>query len=90
MNFAIVIVNSEAKKKDFEKIPENQPKNENREVLDPYTGQKLDPKNTDLGHKQGQEWRRRQKMHKAKGSSRKDVIESENNPDLYHYGQTKQ
>jgi hypothetical protein len=67
----------------LEKVKENQPKNEKGELLDPYTFQPLDPLRTDLGHKPGQEWKTRQQMHKDKGSTRKEVIETENDPSLY-------
>ncbi len=66
-----------------EKVKENQPKNENGEMIDPNTKQPLDPNKTDVGHKPGEEWRKRKEMHKEKGSTRKEVIEEENNPDLY-------
>jgi RHS repeat-associated protein len=68
-----------------EQVKQNQPKNDKGELLDPNTGEVLDPKKMDLGHKPGQEWHRRKEMHKAKGSTRKEVIEEENNPDLYQY-----
>jgi hypothetical protein len=67
------------------KVTENQPKNAKGEMLDPNTGQAIDPKRKDLGHKPGQEWRKRKEMHKEKGSTRKEVIEAENNPDLYQW-----
>jgi RHS repeat-associated protein len=67
------------------KVRENQPKNEHGEMLDPNTGEVLDEKNMDLGHKPGYEWRTRKKMHEDKGSTRKEVIEAENDPNLYHY-----
>lgn len=54
-------------------------------MLDPNTGQVLDPERTDLGHKPGNEWRTRKEQHKTKGSTRKEVIQAENNPDLYQY-----
>lgn len=66
-------------------VTNRQPKNSKGEMLDPNTGQPIDPKRKDLGHKPGQEWRTRKKMHKNNGSSRKEVINSENNPDLYQW-----
>ena len=66
-----------------EKVKEQQPKNKKGEMLDPNTGKPLDPKSTDLGHKSGSEWRTRKKMQQQQGSTRKQVIEAENNPDLY-------
>ena len=68
-----------------ENVLENQPKNEKGELLDPNTLQVLDPKKTDLGHKPGNEWRTRKKMHQEKGSTRKEVIEAENDPDIYQF-----
>lgn len=37
----------------------------------------------DIGHKKGQSWNIRKQAHINKGSTRKDVLEAENNPDLY-------
>jgi hypothetical protein len=68
-----------------EQVKENQPKNEKGEMLDPNTGQVLDPSKTDLGHKTGSEWRTRKQMHEEKGSTRKDIIKAENDPSLYQY-----
>jgi RHS repeat-associated protein len=65
-------------------IESNQPRNAAGEMIDPHTGQVLDPKKTDIGHKPGQEWRVRKKMHEEAGSTRQEVIETENDPDLYH------
>ncbi|HTN37157.1 MAG TPA: ankyrin repeat domain-containing protein [Arachidicoccus sp.] len=52
-------------------------------VIDPNTGKVLDPDQTDIGHKPGKEWRVRKRMHQEKGSTRKLVIEEENDPELY-------
>ena len=52
-------------------------------MIDPNTGVKLDKK-PDVGHKPGNEWWRRKKMHEEKGSTRKEVIKEENDPNLYH------
>ena len=67
-----------------EKIKENAPKTSDGNFIDPNTG-KIIPKegSFDYGHKTGQEWHRRKKMHKEKGSTRKEVRDTENNPDLY-------
>jgi RHS repeat-associated protein len=73
------------RKETLKKVKENQPKNDKGEMLDPNTGQPLDPKRTDLGHKPGEEWKTRKKAHKENNSTRKEVIEAENNPDLYQY-----
>ena len=54
------------------------------EMLDPNTGVPLTDR-VDLGHKPGQEWKTRKEMHKAKGSTRKEVIEAENDHNLYQY-----
>jgi RHS repeat-associated protein len=67
------------------KVKDAQPKNEDGEMLDPNTGKPLDPEKTDLGHKKGQEWKTRKEMHKEKGSTRKEVIEAENDASLYQY-----
>jgi hypothetical protein len=62
----------------------NAPKTKNGDFIDPNTGQVI-PKNGpyDIGHKRGQEWRRRKNMHQQKGSTRKQVLDEENNPNLY-------
>ncbi|WP_176954519.1 DUF6443 domain-containing protein [Niabella drilacis] len=73
------------RKKTLEKVNENQPRNDAGEMVDPNTGEPLVDGETDLGHKPGNEWRKRQQMHKERGSSRKEVIEAENDPDLYQY-----
>lgn len=75
----------EPRKGTKEQVKENQPRNEKGEMLDPNTGQVLDPSKTDLGHKAGSEWRTRKQMHEEKGSTRKEVIKAENDPSLYQY-----
>jgi len=72
------------RKKTKETIKENAPKTENGDFIDPNTGQVIPKEGPyDIGHKNGQEWKNRKKMHKEKGSTRKEVIEAENDPDLY-------
>jgi RHS repeat-associated protein len=73
------------RKSTIEKVKENQPKNDKGQMLDPNTGQVLDPEKTDLGHVPGNEWRTRKEMHKSQGNSRKQILDSENNPDLYQF-----
>jgi len=53
-------------------------------MIDPNDGSVLTDEK-DLGHKPGNEWWRRKKEHEAKGSTRKDVIEAENDPNLYQW-----
>lgn len=65
-----------------EKIKENAPKTSDGKYIDPNTLKPIDG-SYDIGHKKGEEWHRRKKMHQEKGSTRKEVIEAENNPDLY-------
>lgn len=67
-----------------EKIKNNAPKTSDGDFIDPNTGQII-PKDRPFhyGHKPGQEWHRRKKMHQEKGSTRKEVRDVENNPDLY-------
>lgn len=65
-------------------IEAKQPRNDAGEMIDPYTQKVLKPEEIDVGHKRGQEWRTRQKMHRERGSTREEVIEMENDPDLYH------
>ena len=65
-------------------IEADQPRNAAGEMVDPNTGKPLIPGQIDIGHKPGNEWRARKKLHESKGSSRKDVIDTENDPKLYH------
>ncbi len=52
-------------------------------MVDPNTKQPLNQKQTDIGHKPGYEWRWRKLHHEQKASTRKQVIEEENNANLY-------
>lgn len=54
-------------------------------MLDPNTGRVLIPGQIDLGHQRGKEWHSRKKQHQEKGSTRKEVIEAENDPSLYQW-----
>jgi RHS repeat-associated protein len=71
------------RKSTIEAVDKAQPRNSKGQMVDPYSGKRL--KEKDLGHKPGQEWWRRKKMHEERGSTRKQVIEAENNPKLYHW-----
>jgi RHS repeat-associated protein len=73
------------RKETLQKVTDKQPRNANGEMLDPNTGQVIDPNRKDLGHVPGQEWKTRKEMHKAKGSTRQEVIEAENDPNLYQW-----
>lgn len=73
------------RKATLETVKENQPRNEKGRMIDPNSKKQLNKGKIDLGHKPGEEWAKRKEMHKAKGNSRKEVIEAENNPDIYHY-----
>ena len=46
--------------------------------------QPLQSGSIDVGHKPGNEWRVRKEMHMRLGSTRKQVVETENDPSLYH------
>ena len=72
------------RKKTKQEIVNNQPRNSAGEMIDPNTGQPLKPDEIDVGHKTGQEWRKRKRMHDERGSTRKEVLDAENDPDLYH------
>ena len=72
------------RKSTVEQIKENQPKNENGEDIDPNDKKPLGDDPTDIGHKPGNEWRSRKEMYEQKGSTRKEVLDEENDPDLYH------
>jgi len=65
-----------------EQIKGNAPKTKDGKFIDPNTRKPIDGP-YDIGHKKGKEWRRRKKMHEEKGSTRKEVIEAENHPNLY-------
>ncbi|HYD43193.1 MAG TPA: GH-E family nuclease [Anaeromyxobacter sp.] len=64
-------------------IEARQPRDAQGRMIDPNTKQPLKPGEIDVGHKPGNEWRTRKKVHEQKGSTRKEVIEAENDPDLY-------
>jgi len=64
-------------------IEANQPRNAAGEMIDPNTGEPLKPGEIDVGHKPGQEWRRRKLTHEERGSTRKEVLDTENDPSLY-------
>jgi RHS repeat-associated protein len=66
-------------------IEQNQPRNAKGQMIDPHAKTPLVPEQTDLGHKTGQEWHRRKAMHIQKGSTRKQVLDAENDPSLYHF-----
>ena len=53
-------------------------------MIDPNTKQPLKEGKIDIGHKPQYEWKTRKAAHIQKGSTRKQVIETENNPNLYH------
>ena len=72
------------RKATLEKIKENQPTNSKGQMIDPNTKLPLIPGKIDIGHKPGQEWYKRKIMHQQQGSTRKEVIATENNPNLYH------
>ena len=72
------------RKSTTEKIKENAPKTTDGDYIDPNTGKVISKDGPyDIGHKPGNEWRTRKKMHEQKGSTRKEVIEAENDPNLY-------
>jgi hypothetical protein len=69
----------------LKEVDKRQPVDADGDMIDPNTGQKLKPGEVDLGHKPGQEWRKRKAMHEEKGSTRKEVLDAENDPDLYQW-----
>ena len=71
------------RKSTLEKVKENQLRNEKGEMIDPNTKEPLKDGEIDLVHKPGNESRSRKQMHEEQGSTRKEVIEAENNPNLY-------
>jgi RHS repeat-associated protein len=73
----------------IEQVTENQPVDSDGDMIDPNTGEKLKEVKVDLGHKPGQEWRRRKADHDKKGSTREQVIEAENDPNLYQWESRK-
>lgn len=65
-------------------IIDQAPRNIDGVFIDPNTGIII-PKDGpyDIGRKQGQSWRKRKQEHIKKGSTRKEVIEAENDPSIY-------
>ena len=67
-----------------EQIKADAPKTKSGDYIDPNTGQTIPKEGPfDYGHKPGHEWRTRKQMHRERGSTRKEVIEMENDPSLY-------
>ncbi|WP_082507363.1 GH-E family nuclease [Duganella sp. Root336D2] len=73
------------RKKTLQAVDEAQPKNERGAMLDPYSREPLKIGRTDLGHTPEHTWEKRRQMHIENKATRKQVIEAENNPDLYHW-----
>jgi RHS repeat-associated protein len=73
------------RKDTLKKVDEDQPRDGDGDMIDPNEGTKLKVGEVDLGHKPGNEWRVRKAMHEANGSTRKEVIEAENDPSLYQW-----
>jgi RHS repeat-associated protein len=65
-------------------IEANQPRNAKGKMVDPNNGTQLKKSQIDVGHKPGQEWRKRKADHEAAGSTRKEVLDAENDASLYH------
>ena len=68
-----------------EQILEKAERTPSGDFIDPNT-QKVIPKEGpyDIGHVKDNSWKERKAEHIKKGHTRKEVIEAENNPDLYH------
>jgi RHS repeat-associated protein len=64
-------------------IDASQPRDADGNMVDPNSGDPLNPGEIDVGHKPDEEWRRRQQMHREQGSTRQEVIEAENDPGIY-------
>jgi hypothetical protein len=73
------------RKSTLDAVTENQPRNSFGQMIDPNTGKVLDLDAMDLGHVPGEEWRVRKEQHKNNGSTRKDILDAENNPNLYQW-----
>ena len=67
-----------------QEIEAKQPRNKAGKMVAPNTKAPLKPGEIDVGHETGNEWRHRKKMHDESGSTRKEVLDAENDPDLYH------
>lgn len=70
------------RKETYEKINAMQPLNEDGKMIDPNTKDVL-PDKVDIGHKPGYEWRLRKKEFEQKKFTREQVIEAENDPNIY-------
>jgi RHS repeat-associated protein len=71
------------RKSTVEKIKANQPRNKRGRMVDPNERTELRGP-SDIGHKKEHKWTNRQELHRARNSTREEVIEMENDPDLYH------
>jgi RHS repeat-associated protein len=80
---ANILARVDLRKETREAIEAAQPRNRAGKMIDPNTGKQLKTGEIDIGHKKGKEWWRRKAMHEKRGSTRKEVIEAENNPKLY-------
>lgn len=66
-----------------EELERVQPRNSKGQMIDPNTKKLLKKGQIDIGHKPGQEWRKRSEMHDPRGSTRKQVLDTENDPNIY-------
>ena len=59
-------------------------KNAEGDFIDPNTGMVVPKEGPfDIGHRHGESWKKRKQEHIDKGSTRKEVIEAENDPNIY-------
>ncbi|WP_316822890.1 GH-E family nuclease [Pedobacter gandavensis] len=69
----------------LKEVDKAQPKNEEGIMIDPNTLEVLMPGKIDLGHKKGEEWRTRKQKHIDRGSTRKEVLDAENDALIYQW-----
>ena len=85
INSAGVYNRVKPRKGTLDEVTRNQPRNANGEMIDPNTLEPLKPSEIDLGHKPGNEWKTRKEMHKEAGSTRDEVLDAENDANLYQW-----
>ena len=66
-----------------EGVKNNSPKTSRGQFIDPNTGKPIEEGQEVLGHKRGQEWSKYKRDPANQNKTRKEVIEDQNNPDIY-------
>ncbi len=71
------------RKETKEKIRKSAVRDVDGRYVDPNTGMSIEPGQEVFGHKSGQEWRKYKSSPENQNKTRQEVIEEQNNPDIY-------